>query len=296
MDGLTLKHLRYLVAVADHGQFSRAAGACAISQPALSQQIKEVEALIGEPLFERNARHVTLTPLGKDAVARARSILTQVQDFGDFVAASRERLSGTLRLGIIPTIAPYLLPRVIGTLRGAYPELTVRPREGVTAQLIEDLARLQIDAALLALPVGETAFEEFPLFSEEFVLVRHASEAAAPVPDPAMLSQMELLLLEEGHCFRDQALSLCNLGGPAARRFMEAGSLSTLVQMVATGFGLTVIPEMAIALETRGQGVSVSRFEAPAPERHVGLVWRRSNPMAPRLRALGGLFQDSLAR
>lgn len=295
MNGLTLRHLRYLVAVAEHGQFSRAADACAVSQPALSQQIKELEALIGAQLFERSARHFALTPLGEQAVMRARKILAEVQDFGDFVRAEQLEIAGPLRMGIIPTIAPYLLPRVIGLLAGQYPSLRVRPREAQTTQLIADLINLDLDLALVALPIDEDALYEEPLFEEEFVLVRHAAEAAHRVPAPHSLKKMQLLLLQEGHCFRDQAVAFCDFDKGRVDTFMEASSLSTLVQMVGAGLGITVIPEMALNLETRQQNVAVARFARPAPTRKVGLIWRKNNPLGDKLKAISATLKDGFA-
>ncbi|MEM9583081.1 MAG: hydrogen peroxide-inducible genes activator [Pseudomonadota bacterium] len=280
MIGLTMKHLRYLVAVADCGHFGNAAAKCFISQPALSQQIKELEALIGEKLIERSARRVALTPLGEQAVERARDILNSVQDFGDFIKASRETFAGDLRFGIIPTIAPYVLPQIVKTLGTAYPGLVMRPREAITPQLIDGLAQSQLDIALVALPLNEPSLEELKLFDEEFVLVRRIEAANEPVPHPKDLIKMKLLLLEEGHCFREQAISFCNLNERKLHEFMEASSLSTLVQMVEAGIGITVIPEMALPLETRSGKISVSRFKDPAPKRSVGLAWRESNPLA----------------
>jgi LysR family hydrogen peroxide-inducible transcriptional activator len=291
MNGLTLKHLRYFDALARHGHFGRAAEACAITQPALSVQIRDLEAMLGAPLVERGARQIRLTPLGTAFAERARAILLSVEELGDLVRATEGPLTGRLRLGIIPTIAPYFLPQVIATLSTRLPDLDLEMRETVTPTLIADLQGSQLDAAILALPISEPALREFALFAEDFVLVRPAEEAGKPVPSPAMLEAMRLLLLEEGHCFRDQALSFCKSGGAQPRQVMEGSSLSTLVQMVGAGMGVTLIPEMAMALETRSADVSVARFPAPAPARTIGMVWRKSNPLAPQLMEVGAILR-----
>jgi LysR family hydrogen peroxide-inducible transcriptional activator len=295
MIGLTMKHLRYFDALATHAHFGRAAEACAISQPALSLQMKELEALLGAPLIERGARQVRLTPLGEDFAARTRDILRAVDELGDLARAASGPLSGRLRIGVIPTVAPYLLPRIIKDLSARLPGLDLHPREAVTARLLDDLAQGRLDIAIVALPVSEPALVEHPLFEEEFVLVRPAEDAAKPVPDRDSLRTMRLLLLEEGHCFRDQALSFCNLSPSVARAVMEGSSLSTLVQMVGAGIGVTLIPHMAVAIETQSAPVSIVRLPPPRPSRTIGMVWRRSNPLADPLARIAGLIGAAFA-
>jgi LysR family hydrogen peroxide-inducible transcriptional activator len=197
-----------------------------------------------------------------------------------------------LRLGVIPTIAPYLLPALIKALAGRYPDLDVRPRETVTQRLIADLGDGKLDAAIVALPVSEPSLAETPLFEEEFVLVRSLEDAAKPVPNPQALREMRLLLLEEGHCFREQALSFCDIAPPAPRDLMEGSSLSTLVQMVGAGIGITLIPQMAVAIDTRSAAVSVARLGDPSPSRMVGMVWRKSNPLAAQLQQISVIVRD----
>ena len=295
MIGMTMKHLRYFDALATHAHFGRAAEACAISQPALSLQMKELEALLGAPLIERGARQVRLTPLGEDFAARTRDILRAVDELGDLARAASGPLSGRLRIGVIPTVAPYLLPRIIKDLSARLPGLDLHPREAVTARLLDDLAQGRLDIAIVALPVSEPALVEHPLFEEEFVLVRPAEDAAKPVPDRDSLRTMRLLLLEEGHCFRDQALSFCNLSPSVARAVMEGSSLSTLVQMVGAGIGVTLIPHMAVAIETQSAPVSIVRLPPPRPSRTIGMVWRRSNPLADPLARIAGLIGAAFA-
>lgn len=292
MIGLTLKHLRYFDALARHTHFGRAAESCGISQPALSMQIKELEAMLGSPLVERSARKVGLTSLGKAFLERARRILVQVGELNDLARLTTGPLAGQLRLGIIPTVAPYLLPQVMIALAVRMPALELYPRESVTKTLISDLLDSQLDAAIVALPISEPALQEFALFKEDFVLVRPSSDADKPVPSPQMLHQMRLLLLEEGHCFRNQALSFCRISTAKPRYLMEGSSLSTLVQMVGAGLGLTLIPEMALPLETRMADVSVARFRPPRPARSIGMVWRKTNPLAEKLMEVGAVVRQ----
>jgi LysR family hydrogen peroxide-inducible transcriptional activator len=293
MINITLKQLRYFEALARHGHFGRAAESCAISQPALSMQIKEMEEVLGAPLLERGARQVRLTQFGEVAVVRAREILRAADELGDLARASRDRLVGRLRIGVIPTVAPYLLPRVVGELTETYPELDIHVRETVTPKLIQELGDGQLDTAIVALPVSETSLDETPLFDERFVLVRSAKEANAPLPNADSLREMRLLLLEEGHCFRDQALSFCNLPSGPPREVLDASSLSTLVQMVSAGMGVTLIPEMAVPVETRSASVSISRFEVPEPRRTVGMVWRKSSPLAGQLTEIADIVRQA---
>jgi LysR family hydrogen peroxide-inducible transcriptional activator len=283
MDHVTLKQLRYFDALARHCHFGRAAEASAISQPALSMQIKELEETLGGMLLERGARQVALTRFGEDISQRVRDILRSVDELGDFARASRDRLVGPLRVGMIPTIAPYLLPTVIGNLTRLHPELDIHVRETVTPKLIQELAEGRLDTAIVALPVSEPSLTEIALFSENFLLVRPGEDEGTPVPSSESLREMRLLLLEEGHCFRDQALSFCNMQWSRPREVLDASSLSTLVQMVSSGIGVTLIPEMAVAVETRRASVSVARFKNPQPSRTIGMIWRKTSPLAGQL-------------
>ncbi len=283
MANLTLKHFRYFEALARHGHFGRAANACAISQPALSMQIKELEDTLGTALFERGARHVRLTNFGEEFAPRIRDILRSVDELGDLARASRDRLLGRLRIGVIPTIAPYLLPTIIGNLARSNAGLDIHVRETVTPKLIQELIEGRLDTALVALPVSEPSLTEVALFAETFVLVRPGADQGKPVPNREKLREMRLLLLEEGHCFREQALSFCNLHAAAPRELLDGSSLSTLVQMVSAGIGVTLIPEMAVAVETRSASVSVARFRSPQPSRTIGMIWRKTSPLARQL-------------
>ncbi|TVQ52172.1 MAG: LysR family transcriptional regulator [Rhodobacteraceae bacterium] len=292
MNAITLRHLRYFEALAQHGHFGRAAEACAVSQPTLSVQIKELEAILGAALVERGARRVRLTDLGEALAARARDILQRADDLGDLARASCGPLTGPLRLGVIPTVAPYLLPAVIKTLAARRPGLDLRPREAVTRTLLDELAAARLDAAIVALPVASPGLSATPLLTEAFLLVRPVADADRPVPSAAALRAMRLLLLEEGHCFRDQAIAFCAAGG-APREMMEGSSLSTLVQMVGAGVGVTLIPEMAAPVEARAAPVAVARLAPPQPTRVIGMVWRRTTPLAEQLRQIADIVREA---
>ncbi|MGB8812010.1 MAG: hydrogen peroxide-inducible genes activator [Paracoccaceae bacterium] len=293
MINFTLKQLRYFEALAKHGHFGRAADACGISQPALSMQIKELEESLGTELFERGARGVRPSNFGEAFALRVRDILRSVDELGDLARASPDRLVGRLRIGVIPTIAPYLLPTIIGNLTRMNADLDIHVRETVTPKLLQELAEGRLDTAIVALPVSEPSLVEVALFSEEFVLVRPGEDADKPVPNREMLREMRLLLLEEGHCFRDQALSFCNMRAALPRELLDCSSLTTLVQMVSAGIGVTLIPEMAVAVETRSGSVSVARFKSPQPSRTIGMVWRKTSPLAKQLLQIAEVVRQS---
>ncbi|MER9937517.1 LysR substrate-binding domain-containing protein [Mesorhizobium sp. M0088] len=283
MTNLTLKQLRYFEALARHNHFGRAADACAISQPAISVQIRELEETLGTELFQRGPRQVRLTNFGEEFALRVRDILRSVDELTDLARASRDRLVGRLRIGVIPTIAPYLLPAIIGNLARMHDGLDIHVRETQTQKLIQELADGRLDAAIVALPVSEASLTEIVLFAENFVLVRPGEDEGKPVPNREMLREMRLLLLEEGHCFRDQALSFCNMHSARPRELLDGSSLSTLVQMVGAGVGVTLIPEMAVPVETRSAAVSIAHFANPQPSRTIGMIWRKTSPIAKQL-------------
>ncbi len=293
MTNLTLKQLRYFEALARQGHFGRAADACAISQPALSMQIKELEETLGTDLFERGPRQVRLTNFGEAFALRVRDILRAVDELGDLARASRHRLVGRLRIGVIPTIAPYLLPAIIGNLTRMHEGLEIHVRETLTSKLVQELAEGRLDTAIVALPVSEPSLTEVPLFSENFVLVRPGEDEGKPVPNREALREMRLLLLEEGHCFRDQALSFCNMHSALPRELLDGSSLSTLVQMVSAGIGVTLIPEMALGVETRSASVSVARFHSVQPSRTIGMIWRKTSPLAKQFLQISDIVRHS---
>lgn len=293
MTNLTLKQLRYFEALTRHGRFRLAADACAISQPALSMQIKELEEELGNSLFERSTRDVKLTAFGETFAHRVRDILQAVDELGELARAARNPFLARLRIGIIPTVAPYLLPLIINDLNRAYDGIQIDVRETQTARLILELTQGDLDIAIVALPVSEPSLTEMKLFDEDFVLVRRREDEGKPVPERDALREMRLLLLEEGHCFRDQALSFCRIGSAKPREIMEGSSLSTLVQMVGAGIGVTLIPEMAVPVETRSAPVSIARFPSPRPSRTIGMIWRNATPLAKQLRQIAEVVRRS---
>lgn len=293
MNGVSMKHLRYFDALARLGHFSRAAQDCAVTQPALSVQIKELEEVMGAALVERSTRQVRLTGLGEEFALRVREILRLIDDLSDLARASHRPLVGRLRIGVIPTVAPYLLPQLIKELGNRYAGLDLHPRETVTPKLVEDLIDARLDAAIVALPISQPTLLEVPLFEEEFVLVRSLEDSQKPVPNAETLKTMRLLLLEEGHCFREQALSFCKMPSSSPPRdLMEGSSLATLVQMVGAGIGVTLIPQMAVSLETRLASVSIARLPKPRPSRTIGMIWRKTNTLSNQLDEIAEVVRD----
>ncbi|MBB3995692.1 LysR family hydrogen peroxide-inducible transcriptional activator [Sulfitobacter undariae] len=295
MINFTLKQLRYFEALARHGHFGNAADICAISQPALSAQIAALEAALGQQLFERGARQIRLTAFGEKFGLRASIILREAEALADMARGAGNTALDRLRIGVIPTIAPYLLPSIIGHITAANPEIDLMVRETMTQKLIEELSEGKLDCAIVALPVSEPSLTEVALFEEAMVLVRPPQDADRPVPDMDTLSQMKLLLLEEGHCFRDQALSFCSMRNALPREGLDGSSLSTLVQMVGAGIGVTLIPEMAIPVETRSATVSIAALGAPHPKRTVGMIWRKTSALTPQLEEIADLVREAAA-
>jgi LysR family hydrogen peroxide-inducible transcriptional activator len=286
---LKLKDLRYLVAVADERHFGRAAGRCFVSQPTLSAQLKKLEQDLGVQLIERAPNNVTLTPAGQEIVTRARRILEASDEVVQLAHSHRDPLAGKLRVALLPTIGPYLLPRVAPALRRALPRLELRLYEYQTAPLLEKLQAGALDVGILALPVEAPGCEARELYDEPFTVAlpeRHAL-AARKTLRVADLRGETLLLLEDGHCLRDQALEICSRVGTKDPQDFRATSLETLRHMVATGAGVTLLPQLA----SRGawgnaRGVAVRPFANPAPSRHVGALWRRSTARQPAIDAV----------
>jgi LysR family hydrogen peroxide-inducible transcriptional activator len=293
MINFTLRQLRYFDALARHGHFGRAAEACSVSQPALSVQIKDLEEALGADLFERSARQLRLSAFGEEFLLRVRDILRSVDELGDLARAHRHQLVGRLRIGVIPTVAPYLLPAMISSLTRANADLDIHVRETVTPKLIQELSDGRLDTAIVALPISEPHMDETPLFKESFVLVRPLEDEGKPVPGKDMLREMRLLLLEEGHCFREQALSFCDMGTVRPREILDGSSLTTLVQMVGAGIGVTLIPEIAMSVETRSAAVSIARFHEPQPSRTIGMIWRKTSPIARQLTEVADLVRSA---
>jgi LysR family transcriptional regulator, hydrogen peroxide-inducible genes activator len=297
---ITLKQLRYLGALAQHRHFGRAAEACTITQPALSMQIRDLERELGVELVERRPGDVVLTEVGHEVARRAESVLASARDLVDFARHRGRPLTGRLQLGIIPSLAPYLLPRMLPVLQRCYPDLRVELRETQTKSLVEELARGTLDVVMLALPVTEADIETIRLFDDPFLL---AVAAGDPRSDSARVSardidQERLILLEEGHCLRDQALAYC----AGARRdtgrdsavSLGATSLATVMQMVANGYGVTLVPRVAVDVEVRDERIKLLRFAAPEPGRTIGLAWRRTSPRKVDFLALGQLVTEML--
>jgi LysR family hydrogen peroxide-inducible transcriptional activator len=296
MSVLTLRQLRYLDALARHRHFGRAAEECAVSQPALSMQLRELEQSLGAQLIERRRGAAALTAIGAEVARRAQSILIAAADLADFAGHSGRILSGTLRLGVIPTLAPYALPRVLPELHRQHPELRLELRETQTKSLLAELARGTLDAVLLALPVDAAEIETLPLLEDRFLLAVPADD---PLPERARVTPRDvnarnLVLLEEGHCLRDQALAYCAQAQRDPTTGLGATSLATIMQMVASGYGVTLVPEVAVDVEVRDDRVKLLRFAEPQPRRSVGLAWRRTSPRKADFHALGRIVVEAL--
>ena len=292
---ITLKQLRYFAALARYRHFGRAAHECHVSQPALSLQIQELEAFLGCQLVERRRGAIALTEMGTEIAERGRRILLETSDLVDHARHRRSLLGGELDLGVIPSIAPYLLPATLPLLQRRYPALDLRLRETQTATLLDDLIEGGLDVALLSLPIERAGIETLPLFDDPFLLAvpAEAQPNAAPFRPDAPFAGENLLLLEEGHCLRDQALSFCRTTPGGSRRQYGASSLSTIMQMVANGFGTTLMPAMALPIEFRpDMPVRLFRFTAPGPSRSIGLAWRRTSPRKADFEALGLILAE----
>jgi LysR family hydrogen peroxide-inducible transcriptional activator len=293
---ITLKQLRYLTALAEHRHFGRAADACAVTQPALSMQIRTLEKDLGVVLVERRHGDVTLTPTGLELARRGETMLAAAQDLVDVARLRSAPLSGALALGIIPTLAPYVLPRVLPVLQQQYPDLRIELRETQTKTLVDELMRGSLDVLMLALPILEAEIATVALFDDPFLL-------AVPNDDPRPqgtivaaddIDLARLILLEEGHCLRDQALAFC-AGDRRDRSFgLGATSLATVLQMVANGYGITLMPEVAVDVEARDRRVKLLRFAPPKPRRTIGLAWRPSSPRRSDFVALGEIVIEAL--
>ncbi len=281
MVDIKLKDLRYLVAVADTGHFGKAAARCFVSQPTLSAQLKKLEDYLGVPLIERQPRHALLTPAGADIVRRARLIVEATDEVVDIARAHRDPLAGRLRVALLPTIAPYLLPTIAPQLRKALPRLDLLLYEHQTEPMLQRLRAGDIDMGVLALPVEMEGLASAALYDEPFVVatpVRHplAAKKHLRVED---LRGATLLLLEDGHCLRDQALDVCNRIDVEEKQDFRATSIETLRQMVASGAGVTLLPELATrGIHAHTRGVAVRPFVKPTPTRTIGAIWRKSSP------------------
>ena len=284
---MNLRDLEYLVAVADHRHFGRAAEACFVSQPTLSTQLKKLEAELGAKLIERTPRQIMLTAAGESVVAKARTMLADSAEIRGIARQASDPRAGSLRLGAFPTLAPYLLPHVVAPLAESFPNLELLLVEEKSEELLDQLRTGRLDCALLAQPVHDESLHLEPLFVEDFVLAVPAghplSTDDAPL-SPDVLDHEQLLLLTEGHCLRDQALDVCRLAGAAERSGFQATSLETLRYMVAGGVGMTLLPALAVEPPVPASpGIVLREFADPAPSRSVALVWRPSSVYAELL-------------
>jgi LysR family hydrogen peroxide-inducible transcriptional activator len=298
---VTLRQLQYLSALAKHGHFGRAAEACAVTQPALSMQIRDLERTLGVAVVERRPGDVSLTDVGREIARRGDDVLTASRDLVDFARHRGALLTGRLGLGVIPSLAPYLLPRILPQLQARFPELTLELRETQTKKLVEDIKSGLLDAAMLALPVGEPDIDTIELFEDLFLLAVPSYDRRATTRPIAAadIDQSRLILLEEGHCLRDQALAFC-AKVPRGRTtgvrgtVFGASSLATVMQMVANGYGETLIPQIAADVERRDGRIKFLRLENPQPGRTIGLAFRRTSPRKADFAALGAMVEESV--
>ena len=279
---VTLRQMSYALELAETGHFGRAAERCHVTQPALSQQIRQLEELCGAPLFDRLGKSVRVTPLGREFVERARGILERADGLETFLAGKRGRPERALRFGLIPTVAPYLLPDIFPALTRGLPDLSFAVSESRTDALIEGIEDGSIDCALIAteLPTGGPKLVAADLFADEFVLATPVGEDAAGPVALTGISGERMLLLDEGHCFRDQAIAACGLDREASRRTFAATSLSTIVEFVANGQGVTLLPSIALRKEATGGRIAVHALQSPGARRMLRLVWRDAAPYA----------------
>lgn len=296
---ITLRQLRYLGALAEHRHFGRAAEACAVTQPALSMQIRDLEKELGADLVERRQGDVALTALGVEVVQRAERVVSAARDLVDFAQHRGRLLTGRLQLGVIPTLAPYVLPKILPVLQARYPDLRIELRETQTKGLLDELARGTLDVVMLALPAADPDVETLRLFDDQFLLAVPATDTRSETARvrAESIDQQQLILLEEGHCLRDQALLYCATSrGDASRGITGLGatSLATVMQMVANGYGITLLPRVAVDVEARDERVKLLRFAEPAPGRSIGLAWRHTSPRKADFIALGDVITETL--
>ena len=294
----TLKQLKYLCAVAEHQHFGHAAKACHVSQSTLSASIVELEDALSASLVERNNRNVLLTSLGLEVVDRARGVLTDIDDLVALCDASGEPFQGKIRLGVIPTIAPFVLPRLLKALRQVHPDCTLFVREDLSQVLVNALQVGDLDVLLLALPFPADNVDTLALFDDPFYLATLPNSRLAMTTDlkTSDLAGSEMLLLEEGHCLRDHALEACKLREQDIRVPYQATSLTTIVQMVANGIGATLLPEMATeAGITEGTGLILKPFDEDDVSRNIGLMWRKKTPRKQEFGLLGDFIKTCLS-
>ncbi|MCW3796535.1 hydrogen peroxide-inducible genes activator [Sphingomonas sp. BN140010] len=288
----TLRQLQYLVALHDHGHFGRAADACFITQSTLSASLRELETLLGHMLVERTRRVIRFTPLGLRIVDKARRVLREAEELADIAQAERTPLTGDLRMGVIPTIAPFLLPAILPRLRAEFPGLRLYLREETSQAACDGLHRGQLDCVLLAMPYACGDVEEAELFADELMVAFPANEPAPDAVQPDDIAAGRLLLLEDGHCLKDHVLSACNRPDLRASAMMLGTSLHTLVQMVDNGLGVTLVPRMAVDSGLLDNtGVTVRPLDADHASRQIALVWRRGSARTAEFQLLADAFR-----
>lgn len=295
---VSLRQLQYLVAVADTGGFRRAAEACHVSQPALSAQVALAEQQLGVQVFERDRRQVRLSPRGSAVVEQARRVLLAASELQALTRQLADPLQGTLRLGIIPTVGPYLLPEITPVLSDRFPRLTLQWTESRTSDLVHAVKGGALDAILVALEADLGDLHVEPLARDPFVVAAaptHPINKGAGPATPALLEGAHVLLLDDGHCFREQALRICSKAGATEHSF-RATSLATLVQMVSVSSGITLLPSMALPVENRRSQLRIRKFAAPGPGRTIGLAWRRGSPMETTIRALAEAIRPAIGQ
>lgn len=278
---MTLTDLRYIVALARERHFGRAAEKCFVSQPTLSVAVKKLEEQLGVILFERSPQEVRVTPIGERVVAQAEKVLSAAAQLTEIAAAGKNPLAGPLRLGVIYTIGPWLLPRLVPLLHERAPEMPLLLEENYTHVLLEKVKAAELDVAILALPVEEPGLVAQGIYDESFRALVPAGHpwARLKVVDPARLLEQPLLMLGRGNCFRDQVLDLCTRAGEGGPQVLEGSSLETIRHMVASGVGITVMPASAVEdIQKRDALLRVKNFIEPVPTRRVGIVWRASFP------------------
>lgn len=291
-----LRQFEYLTALEDENSFSNAASFCNVTQSTLSAGIKELEDTLGQKLVNRTGRKITLTPLGTEVAKRARDVLIDVDKIVACAQEQQKPLNGSLRLGLIPTIAPYLLPTILPYMTSKFPNLELQLFEDISERIITSLHKRQIDAAIIAFPYATEGMEEHLLFSEDFYLAVPANRVPPKNLSIKDIKPEELLLIEEGHCLRDHALSACKLQLPARRKTFSATSLATLIQMVDHGFGITLLPEMVVKNSTMPNGVKLLPFtQKEKPSRQIGMVWLKNTPIRRDLETLNNAFREFLA-
>lgn len=292
----TLRQITYFLAVARLGNFGRAAEVVHVSQPGLSSQIAQLESRLGGALFDRGAGAgpARLTPLGERLLPAAQELIDTAKRLDAQARAGREALSGRLRLAIIPTVAPYLIPHLVPALRARHPALDLELHEVVTDDLVAGVVSHRFDAGIMALPVGVAGIEAQPVLRDPF-LIALSGDDTTYLSGPARPESIEaerLLLLADGHCLRDQALEVCGLRSPRRKLNLEAASMATLMRMVASGMGMTLIPQLALADENRDGRLRIVPFAEPAPSRDLAVVWRRNAEAGTDARALAGVVRD----